>query len=65
MRIEIRSRLDWTKNDRVLQEGELVCESNTLRLKIGDGKTRYSSLPFATAGTSGISEAAIMDGGGP
>jgi hypothetical protein len=37
--------------------GEIVWESDTNKLKVGDGTTAYSSLPYVT--TSGGSTAAL------
>jgi hypothetical protein len=42
---------DWTSADPTLEEGEFGWESDTNKLKIGDGATAWTSLPyFATSG---------------
>jgi len=44
----IRATLaQWTaKNTFVLQPGELACELDTLKLKIGNGTDAWSALPY-------------------
>jgi hypothetical protein len=37
---------NWTAKNPVLAEGEPGFESNTGKLKIGDGTTPWSSLPY-------------------
>lgn len=39
------SRAFWRAN-LVLLEGQPAFETDTNKLKIGDGKTRYNSLPY-------------------
>ncbi len=47
-RIVLRQDLatNWTTNDPVLLSGELGFETNTSRLKLGDGVKRWSQLPY-------------------
>ena len=51
---------NWTRNNPVLLSGEFGFESNTNRLKLGDGVTPWRTLayylpgPAGTSGTSGI-----------
>jgi len=44
----------WIKNI-LLKDGEPAVELDTFRLKIGDGKTRYNSLPYIGEGRNGKS----------
>ena len=37
---------NWTSNDPVLNEGEFGFETDTLRIKIGDGVTAWTSLGY-------------------
>lgn len=47
-RIVLRQDLaaNWTQNDPVLLSGELGFETNTYRVKLGDGINRWSDLPY-------------------
>jgi Major tropism determinant N-terminal domain len=40
----------WTLKNPVLAEGEQGLEMDTQKFKIGDGVTRWASLPYWTAG---------------
>jgi hypothetical protein len=48
--VRIRARRDtasnWTTADPVLQEGEFGVETDTLRVKVGDGVQNWQSLPY-------------------
>lgn len=44
---------NWTSADPVLAQGEPGFETDTNRLKIGDGSTAWSSLPYYSADISG------------
>ena len=48
--IQIQLRRDtatnWTTNNPILAEGEPSLETDTGRLKFGDGTTAYNSLPY-------------------
>ena len=37
---------NWNKNNRVLFEGEIAYEKDTGRIKVGDGKSSYTELPY-------------------
>jgi hypothetical protein len=54
IRIKVRrgTDSDWTAADPVLSAGEIGFESDTNKLKIGDGSTAWSSLSYVT-GTGG------------
>lgn len=41
---------DWTTVDPILADGEPGWESDTDKLKIGDGVTAWSLLPYLTGG---------------
>lgn len=41
-----KSKAQWTDLNPVLLDGELVIEADTLRLKLGDGVSSYTSLPY-------------------
>lgn len=53
-RIQIRrdTAANWTSANPVLAVGELGFETDTLKLKIGDGSTAWSSLSYALDATS-------------
>lgn len=36
----------WIEENPILSEGEPAFETDTFRLKIGDGKTAYQALPY-------------------
>lgn len=38
---------EWSSENPILALGELVVETDTYQLKIGDGTTAYNSLPYA------------------
>lgn len=42
------STTEWVSKNPILQAGELGFESNTRKYKIGDGITKWSSLPYAS-----------------
>lgn len=46
--IKIRrdTRTNWETNNPILNDGELALESDTLRLKKGDGVTAWNSLKY-------------------
>lgn len=50
MAIQIITRNDtaanWTLADPVLAQGEMAIERDTMRLKIGDGVSAWSALPY-------------------
>lgn len=54
IRIKVRrgTASDWTSANPVLAAGEIGFESDTNKLKIGDGSTAWSSLSYVT-GTGG------------
>ena len=49
----------WNYNNPVLLTGEQGYETDTGRLKIGDGQTNWSDLPYLNVGLDEISESLI------
>ena len=47
---------EWEDSNIVLLDGELALESDTTRIKAGDGKTPYVELPYITIGSVGFDE---------
>lgn len=44
------AKKDWEDSDIVLLDGEIAIESDTTKMKAGDGKTIYKDLPYITIG---------------
>src|SRR4051794_35293512 len=38
---------EWVAENTILKSGELALETDTLKLKVGDGTTPWASLPYA------------------
>ena len=53
---------EWATRNPVLVKGQLVQESDTKALKVGDGSTRYSDLAYAGVSMGGGGSAGY-DGG--
>lgn len=51
---------NWTSNDPTLSAGEIGVETDTLKFKIGDGSTAWTSLGYAATPAGALAEA-IMD----
>jgi len=45
---------DWTSANPTLAQGELALETDTLKLKAGDGTTAWTSLAYYTLGIAGF-----------
>lgn len=45
---------NWTSTNPTLASGELALETNTGKLKAGDGSTAWTSLSYYTLGTTGV-----------
>jgi hypothetical protein len=45
---------EWTSANPVLMQGEMGVETDTLKVKIGNGSTVWASLPYFTQGVQGI-----------
>ena len=55
---------EWTTRNLILGVGKMGYESDTIKFKIGDGRTPWNSLPYA--GGSGTTESGgNCDGGYP
>lgn len=54
-RIQIRrdTAANWTSANPILANGELGLETDTGKLKVGDGTTQWASLSYYTLGTTG------------
>ena len=54
-RIQIRrdTAANWTSANPILANGELGLETDTSKLKVGDGTTQWASLGYYTLGTTG------------
>lgn len=52
--IQVRrdSAANWTSANPTLAAGELGLETDTLKLKLGNGSTAWTSLAYVGAGTS-------------
>src|ERR1700761_7971807 len=46
IQIKLDTAANWTSSNRVLLAGEIGCESDTKRIKIGDGSTAWNSLAY-------------------
>lgn len=55
---------EWSSANPVLADGELAYETNTNKLKIGDGLTSYNSLPYfgVSVGDFPVSLTGLSDG---
>jgi len=40
---------NWTSNDPTLAEGELGVETDTLKMKVGDGSTAWTALAYLSS----------------
>lgn len=60
MAIQIQLRRDtaanWTANDPTLANGEIGLETDTSKMKIGDGSTAWTSLAYFTGGLQNVVE---------
>jgi hypothetical protein len=60
MQVRRGNSAEWVQNDHVLLEGELGWESDTNKLKIGNGINSWNNLPYLTTGSSGGGAANIV-----
>ena len=49
LQINTKTSAQWTSTNPVLLSGEIGLESDTLRMKIGNGNDRYSDLQYTDA----------------
>lgn len=55
----------WTSANPTLAAGEVGIETDTLRIKIGDGSTAWNSLAYSAVGTiSNVTAGTGLSGGG-
>ena len=47
---------NWTSTDPVLEQGEMGYETDTKKLKFGDGSTAWSSLPYFGGGAGALDD---------
>ena len=61
VRIQVRrgTASDWTSVNPVLAGGEIGFETNTGKLKIGDGTTSWSSLDYVASDAPAVGEIAM------
>ena len=62
-KIQIRrdTAANWTSNDPVLSLGEQGFETDTNKLKIGDGTSAWSALAYVSGGSSGSTKLVVQD----
>jgi len=55
---------EWTTNDLVIGNGEIALERtslNEVKIKVGDGATKFSALPYVTGSSAGLSAAILNE----
>lgn len=50
------TKAEWEASKLILLDGELAIESDTTKIKIGDGKSKYIDLPYISIGDIKVSE---------
>ena len=45
-RVRVDQHESWTRENPILEDGELALEKETRKLKIGDGVTHWNDLPY-------------------
>ena len=60
VRIQVRrgTSADWSNVNPVLAAGEMGLETNTRKIKVGDGSTAWNSLDYVAADAPAIGEIA-------
>lgn len=55
LKIQLRrgTAAEWTSANPVLMQGEMGVETDTLKVKLGNGTTAWTSLPYFTQGAKG------------
>lgn len=51
-----KTKKDWEESEVILLDGELALEADTSKIKIGDGKSSYQSLPYIKIGDISFSD---------
>ena len=64
-RIQIRrdTAANWTSNNPIIAEGEFAAETDTLKLKMGDGTSTWNVLDYFTQGDTGATGVGVVVGG--
>ena len=55
------TKKEWEDSNIVLLDGELALESDTTKIKAGDGKTPYTELPYITIGSVSFKDVSEED----
>lgn len=50
------TKAEWEDSKLILLDGELAIESDTTKIKVGDGKSKYIDLPYIDIGNISFSE---------
>lgn len=50
------TKAEWENSKLILLDGELAVESDTSKIKIGDGKSKYIDLPYIEIGSIRVSD---------
>ena len=50
------TKAEWEASNFILLDGELAIESDTTKIKIGDGKSKYIDLPYISIGDINVAE---------
>ena len=63
-RIQLRhdSAAAWTSANPVLAAGEVGTEVDTFKVKVGNGSTAWTGLPYATGGSGGSVDTSSLEG---
>jgi len=56
MQLRRDTATNWTNNDPTLAEGEMGVETDTLKFKLGDGSTAWTSLGYAATPAGDLGE---------
>ncbi len=64
LRLRHDTAANWTSRNPVLLAGEVGVETDTNKVKVGNGTTAWNSLPYL-AGEGGGGGASNLDGGTP
>lgn len=55
------TKAEWENSKLILLDGELAVESDTTKIKIGDGKSKYIDLPYIEIGNIRVSDLSEED----
>jgi len=67
MRQLVGTTAEWTANDLVIGNGEIAVErvsASEIKIKIGDGASQFSVLPYVAGGTTGAASTSLQLTGG-